>query len=359
MSVRPSSSVADEVCALLAAATPASLRRFAAGLRDWGDEALLSQLRVELRRAVSTLNSASRWQSPPDFVHEGVCGFLSASDMLERCSMLACDWNRRHRVGWVAVHEDSFRWLRGFLCTRTAAWLSTVRQATFPRGHLPRQVSRMESLERLELGVCSEREQWPLGGFFRGGCRFARLRTLYLDYSDAADDDVRSIVLAAPLLASLSLHSTQVTDACSPHLARLEELDTLYIGSTDCGGLSLWRAIAELQVKKLQVPGCPALGSRELRALARLGGLTSLTMQRNLWTPDGLRHLASLPALTELGCSWSEGLVDVVAAGFPALRCLFLAGTTTSSALWASVALKRSRPTLSVVIEKTTEDSKV
>jgi len=151
----PWAAVTTEVYSALTSATRPHLRSFAAHVRDSGDASLLLRLREAL---IGCTLTHLDWAWPPSFLHDAVCDWLPASDMMDVCALVSSEWNRLGRQGWIAIHEDSpvRTRLRRFLAARGDSWLSRVSRVAFVGG-APEQLGGNST-----AGIRSPRLCWRL-----------------------------------------------------------------------------------------------------------------------------------------------------------------------------------------------------
>lgn len=143
----------------------------------------------------------------------------------------------------------------------------------------------------------------------------------------------------------LSLENAPVTDAGLPHIARLTDLERLYLGSSKITGRELRRLAPLKNLKYLSFKQLP-LDDQSLAELPDFPGLQYLGLDYTNISDAGLAQLARYPALQTLWLDYTK-ITDVGLARLKPLaqlRTLFIPGTLATGPALAEL---RHMPNLS------------
>lgn len=156
--------------------------------------------------------------------------------------------------------------------------------------------------------------------------------------TDAGLEKVRRLTR----LKRLNLSRTNITDGGLKHLAAMQQLEHLDLVGTQVSGTGFAELEGLGQLHTLWL-GSPVT-DQGLQHIGRLTSLTTLYIDSNLLTDDGLAGLSSLKNLQHLRLSWSPGVTD---AGLVHLECLpMLRYLDTSNTGVTSVGLARWNQTM-------------
>jgi Leucine-rich repeat (LRR) protein len=155
----------------------------------------------------------------------------------------------------------------------------------------------------------------------------AEMRLDFLKFGDSELVSLRDF----PLLKTLWLTGTQVSDGGMPHLGELRALINLVLKNTKVtdGGME---SLAKLSLHSLTLPA--QLSDAGVRALSALSTLKRLDLSFTAITNECLQFIAQMPAIEELYLNdtaiTDQGLAHL--ADIKTLKTLFLSGTKVSDA---------------------------
>jgi hypothetical protein len=113
-------------------------------------------------------------------------------------------------------------------------------------------------------------------------------------------DEIIGHLEGFPNLRRLFLHSTQVTDATMPHIAKLRKLECLLIWKAEMVSDAGFSHLASLgRLKTLQISNAQ-LGDESLAIMGHLPQIESLSLQGNHFSNKGLSYLTQMPRLKSL-----------------------------------------------------------
>lgn len=155
---------------------------------------------------------------------------------------------------------------------------------------------------------------------FRSFSGSASLKSVYLGHNALSDRSVKHLVKAGvPELGFLNLHQNAVTDACVGDLARLKNLKTLVLSSTQVTGEGLEKCES---IEKLDL-AFTRVTSAGIRSLATLPNLKALTLDHTDVTDDDLKVIAEIPTLEYIsftGTSLSKRAIANLKEQKPSLK---------------------------------------
>lgn len=143
---------------------------------------------------------------------------------------------------------------------------------------------------------------------------FKRLTRLSLQLnSKITDDSLKALVPLAGLM-ELDMGYTPITDAGLKEVAKLPNLTSLTLSGTRITGVGLRELAVLKHLTALRLGDCREMTDADLIPLGTLKSLTGLRLPGRI-TDAGLKHLAPLTGLTELGVSafgiTNEGLREL------------------------------------------------
>jgi hypothetical protein len=113
---------------------------------------------------------------------------------------------------------------------------------------------------------------------------FPRLTRLYLHKRQATDESLKYLIDLKGLQTFFIWDATAITDVGARHLAHLENLENIHLGSSQ-------------------------MGDAALEALSRLPKLSRMSLQKNAFNDAGLAHLAEMRCLRALWIGMSKGKI--------------------------------------------------
>jgi hypothetical protein len=124
-----------------------------------------------------------------------------------------------------------------------------------------------------------------------------------------ASDEIIPHLEGIPNLRRLFLHSTQVTDATMPHIARLRKLEVFFVwdahelsdkGVQHLAGL---KRLRDIHINDSRI------GDESLRVFGQLPRIEQLSLQGNHFSDEGLTHLEEMERVKSLWIGLSNGKI--------------------------------------------------
>jgi len=124
------------------------------------------------------------------------------------------------------------------------------------------------------------------------------LQRLYLDQTHVTDR-VLEVLQLCPAMKVLAVHDTQITDQGLENLRYARSLEYLILGCniTDQG---FRHVVTVTTLKELRINDSPLVTDKGLEGIENLKNLERLGLYSEQVTAEGIRHLKSLPKLTDI-----------------------------------------------------------
>ena len=155
-----------------------------------------------------------------------------------------------------------------------------------------------------------------------------RLKVLNMKFSSVTDQGVNSICKELPLLETLNLSKSLVTDQGMSLLQQLTHLRHLVLHKCHITGIGFNCVVEISSLRHLDVSGCVGISDAGLVRVKMLSHLVELNLADCAQLMDkGFLHLRKLPSLERLNlyrCGLSNDALDKLIEGIPTLKVVNL-----------------------------------